>query len=264
MKKFLHDVPDILYKYRDWQDPYHKRLLTDRELYFASVDQFNDPFDGTIPYKYDPVELTEDNIFRKYYLMTKRDHPDWEDVKIHAECFEYQRRGYFHDEKHLEDFEREALDDVKRQFGIVCLCRRPDNFLLWSHYSKSHTGICIGFNKVLLFEDAHAQFAHMQYQEKLPMLGLFDNVFTHFAKLIGTKSNIWEYEDEYRLTRAEFARGKQVLRKETIEEVILGCRMPQSERQSIVEFLSAEFPHARVYEMVLSKTDFKIERMQIR
>lgn len=263
MERFLYDVPEVLYKYRDWGDIYHKRLLLEGELYFASLDQFNDPFDGTIPHRYDPTELTEDKIFMKYLQMAKREHPDWDETRIHEECFEYQRRGYFHDEGYLEKFEESALEDLKKQFGIVCLCRQPDNFLLWSHYAKSHTGICIGFDKYRLFEDARCQFAHMVYQEEFPLLGLFDNVFEHFKKLIGTKSPIWEYEEEYRLTKAEAARTIVHLRPETIVEVVVGCQMDFKEREKVVNFIRVNLPHVRGYEMRKSKTAFKISREQI-
>jgi Protein of unknown function (DUF2971) len=263
MAKFLEDVPDVLYKYRDWHNDNHKKLLTDGELYFASVDQFNDPFDGTVPHRYDPAELTEENIFLKYRMMTKREHPDWDEKRIHDESFEYQRRGYFKDGHYLEEFEKWAYENMNTHFGVVCLCRKPDNFLLWSHYANAHTGICVGFDKYKLFEDAHCQFAHMQYEEELPMLGLFDDVFTHFKKLIGTKSSVWKYEDEYRLTRGEFSRRKSYLRRETIVEVALGCKMPQKERFDILNFVSKNLPHAWVFEMSVSKTAFTIVRSRI-
>ena len=264
MPEFLFDVPNILYKYRDWNDPNHKRLLEKGELHFSSIDQFNDPFDGTIPYRYRQDELTEENIFKKYYQITKREYPHWNDEQIHQHCYYYQQMGYFHDEKYLEDFETDTLKQINRDYGIVCLCKERDNFLLWSHYANSHKGFCVGFDKTLLFQDTGAGFAHMQYEEDLPLLGLFDNVFEVFKKLIGTKSKIWTYEDEYRLTRAQYARKQMILRKETIVEIILGCKMEQREKFKIVDFAGKEYPHARVYDMKLSKRKFEIEIMQIR
>jgi hypothetical protein len=264
MQEFLYDVPDVLYKYRDWGNDKHKQLLENRELYFSSIDQFNDPFDGTIPYRYNPNELTEENIFLKYYQIIKSEYPDWKDDKIHEHCYSYQQKGHFVDEKYLEDFEEDTLKQINRDYGIVCLCKERDNFLLWSHYSKSHQGFCIGFDKTLLFEDTKAGFAHMQYEEELPTLNLFDNVFESLKKLIGTKSKIWIYENEYRLTRIHYARTKVILSKETIVEIILGCKMEQTEKFKILNLVEQDYPHARVYDMKLSKTKFETEIMQIR
>jgi hypothetical protein len=82
----------------------------------------------------------------------------------------------------------------------------------------------VGFDKTLLFQDTGAGFGHMHYEEDLPTLNLFDNVFETFKKLIGTKSKTWIYEDEYRLSRIYYARKKVILRKETIVEIILGAK----------------------------------------
>lgn len=264
MAQILNDVPDILYKYRDWNNSNHKKLLENRELYFASIDQFNDPFDGTIPFRYDAKELTEDNIFEKYRQITKREYPNWTEEQIHKHCFDYQQRGHFHDEKFLEDFEADTSEQTNNNYGIVCLCKEKNNFLLWSHYANSHTGFCIGFNKLLLYEDTEAQFAHMNYQENLPTLNLFDNPFEVSRKLIGTKSKIWEYENEYRLTKISSARKVVFLRKETIVEIILGYKMSQQEKFKLLKFIGKEYPHANVYDMKPSKTKFEMEIMQIR
>ena len=47
--------PDVLYKYRVWEHDYHKRILTEDEIYFASSADFNDPFDCAIPIRYDAL-----------------------------------------------------------------------------------------------------------------------------------------------------------------------------------------------------------------
>lgn len=47
--EFLENIPQPLYKYRQWTEPcvdkqYQRRILTDNELFLASAEQFNDPF----------------------------------------------------------------------------------------------------------------------------------------------------------------------------------------------------------------------------
>ncbi len=260
---FLYDVPDVLYKYRDINNENHKNLLFKRELYFSSISQFNDPFDGTIPYRFNSEQLTPDNIFLKYREILKYYHPDWNEEMVHQECFDIQSSGLMHDSKHLEKVERDVLDLLDKQFGIVCLCKNKSNFLLWSHYANCHTGFAIGFDKKKLFNDTQAHFAHMQYQEELPVLSLFEDVEAHFEKLIGTKSKIWQYEEEYRLSKIGMA-GKTVeLQKETIVEVIFGCKMPHEKKVHLIEFLKNEYPHIRTYDTTLSKTHFKLEFLQL-
>jgi Protein of unknown function (DUF2971) len=258
MHNILFDVPPVLYKYRDFNNDDHKRLLSNQELYFSSVDQFNDPFDGTIPFRYNPEELTEDNIFKKYYQITKRDFPHWTEERIHEHCYEFQRRGLFRDERYLADFEKDVSREIKTRFGIVCLCKEKDNFLLWSHYSNSHTGFCVGFDKLKLLEDTQAQFSHMNYTSNWPTIGLFDSVPETLSKLLGTKSELWEYENEYRLLKIHYARRVLILRKETVVEVILGCKMEYKTKESLIKLIAEVYPHARVFEVNLEKNKFKI------
>lgn len=36
--------PPLLFKFRDWQNPIHKRTLTNNELYIPNAISLNDPF----------------------------------------------------------------------------------------------------------------------------------------------------------------------------------------------------------------------------
>lgn len=40
--------PSILYKYRDWNNEYHKKIITDYELYMPLPHQLNDIYDGRL------------------------------------------------------------------------------------------------------------------------------------------------------------------------------------------------------------------------
>ena len=46
------DYPPILYKYRDWENDYHKEVLTNGTLYLASPSSFEDIKDCNVPEKY--------------------------------------------------------------------------------------------------------------------------------------------------------------------------------------------------------------------
>lgn len=45
MRQFLH-------KYRCWDDDNHKKMLREREIFFTSPANFNDPFDCGLPIKF--------------------------------------------------------------------------------------------------------------------------------------------------------------------------------------------------------------------
>jgi hypothetical protein len=52
-------TPTILYKYRDWGNKNHKNLIKKQEIYFPKPSEFNDPFDGNIPVRWDLMTYEE-------------------------------------------------------------------------------------------------------------------------------------------------------------------------------------------------------------
>lgn len=92
--EFLYDVPDVLYKFRDWDNGNSHNLLFRRQFFFSSYARFNDPFDGGIPFQYRPEELTPENIFKKYYESAKQMYINqlsksftWQYLKPHLDCY---------------------------------------------------------------------------------------------------------------------------------------------------------------------------------
>ena len=45
-------IPGIIYKYRNWEDKLHKKIITDTELWFAHPHTLNDPYDVRPPYNF--------------------------------------------------------------------------------------------------------------------------------------------------------------------------------------------------------------------
>jgi hypothetical protein len=50
---------NVLYKYRNWTDENHKKMLKENELFFASPRSFNDPFDCKIPVNFSILNTNE-------------------------------------------------------------------------------------------------------------------------------------------------------------------------------------------------------------
>jgi hypothetical protein len=42
------------------------------------------------------------------------------------------------------------LNDVSKEFGVVCLSTDCGNIAMWSHYADQHRGIVIGFDSTKL------------------------------------------------------------------------------------------------------------------
>ena len=54
---FFSNHSGSLCKYRFWEDEYHKRVLTDNELFYSRRKRFNDPYDCGLPFRQHPENL---------------------------------------------------------------------------------------------------------------------------------------------------------------------------------------------------------------
>ncbi|HYF66628.1 MAG TPA: DUF2971 domain-containing protein [Ohtaekwangia sp.] len=260
----MDSIPKLLYKYRDWSNPFQKRLLTDVEIYLSAPNQFNDPFDAAIPFRYDENDLTPENIFLKYLEVGKREYPKHNETQLHELAFDYQRRNLLFDEHHLEEQNSIMQREFNKQYGILSLCDNKNNFLMWSHYSNSHKGFCVGFDSEKLFEQTTGQIGPVIYQDEFPKFGLFEDLIHQSIKATYTKSSIWAYEKEWRIMKAKISNRIVKLQNETIKEIILGNKMAQSEKFTIIELAAKQFPGAEVYEIKMHKTKFQLELQRVR
>ena len=44
------------------------------------------------------------------------------------------------------DIDIHLLKKTFQNWGVYCLCEKPDNLLMWSHYASAHQGICLQFD----------------------------------------------------------------------------------------------------------------------
>ncbi|MCG8575554.1 MAG: DUF2971 domain-containing protein, partial [Flavobacteriales bacterium] len=175
--QYLKQIPKIIYKYRNWDDTYNRDLLFKKELYFASSSQFNDPFDCNIPFIYKKEEFEPANIFLKHYNVLRQTHPNLSDTEIHELVYENHKNKSWQDESFREKVIQENNRDVENSFGILSLTSDEKNFLMWSHYTNSHTGFCVGFDSKKLHSLCDSAFEPVTYQKDIPELefGIFSN-----------------------------------------------------------------------------------------
>ena len=60
------EIPKTIYKYRNWDNKYHRRLITNLELYFPKPQELNDPFDSQR--NFDWEELLNPDKYAKYLV----------------------------------------------------------------------------------------------------------------------------------------------------------------------------------------------------
>src|SRR5688572_13231124 len=59
-------APQVVYKYRgDWNNPYHRELVTKQSLWFAAPRELNDPYDIRTPIRFDVTEIEHSDFFAR-------------------------------------------------------------------------------------------------------------------------------------------------------------------------------------------------------
>jgi len=272
------DTPKILYKYANWNNKHHKRIITHNEVYFASAKLFNDPFDSDIPLRYDLRSEDENLVILRQLL--KKQHPRWNDDAINREAAFFLERRYWEKEENKEHAEKLRIQYMFYQKRILSLSSIKDNILMWSHYADSHRGFCVGidteraegfFEKYCSDTECPVTLNKIKYKRKIPILipGPDFNDPSVVIDALTTKAENWAYECEWRyiMTLPETLMSKEhcniYLRDGIISEIILGCRMLELDKDEITKIIKAKERRPKLFAAKRSKDSFSLDVEEI-
>ena len=170
--------PSTLCKYRIWSDDFHKRAITDNELFFSSPKKFNDPYDCGLPFRQHPNN--SDPVVIKFMVertaLNKFPELKYDKKALEEKC----ARQLFLIQQNPESWfemnwglKPENLNEI---FGVLSLTPHTNNYLMWSHYSNSHKGFCIEFDTRKLVESIGGHFQQVQYEKEIPFISITDTL----------------------------------------------------------------------------------------
>jgi hypothetical protein len=242
-------IPDILYKYRNWNNSVERTILKKGEIFYSSPFYFEDPLDCRIPLRYDL--MTDDDIGRLTDFMElnklNRD-ANIKHLKSKIQAID------------LEEIKEKSFEKLCLVFGVMSLCSSNRNEHLWNKYSNKGRGFCVGFQTKNIFNNPN-QFGSggkVYYYENIPeiiphriemsMVQFFDENFQKHISFVN--------EDEYRLTKfknPEFLKAdrKIILAREEFKEVILGYEMSHKTKVIIERIVKNTMPHVELKQAVL-------------
>lgn len=102
----------------------------------------------------------------------------------------------------FEILSREILNN-KRSVGICCFSDNHDNELMWSHYTRNYSGICVAYSTRQLREGLgdEVHLVRVAYDGRPPRIGKdYQEQPQQAAKtVLSHKKSCWLYEREWRL-----------------------------------------------------------------
>jgi len=236
-----HDCPIALYKYKDVSDDGIKHvedMLRNNQVWFSSPLDFNDPFDCRCVY--DIHNTREEIVLRKAAFLNKRNGSSLSDALAEAE------KDTPSDPHELERWQKGQIDRHSRcaaNTGIFCLTLVCDNFIMWTHYAKNHTGVCFQFrvrdaqSKEQVDFIANAQ--PIDYADRCPLINFVKDRHIDFArKSLLTKATPFRHELEWRIVKYDQGAGLKPIPEGIIGAVILGCQIDTETRKRVINACS--------------------------
>jgi hypothetical protein len=274
--------PPVLYKYCDIRG---LDILQQLRLKVTPPDQFNDPFEFT------PATAVALRPRRaKKFVKDKKAMREVYDELVSSGVFKGNFRSFrhsIHDQADMlaqnlidkypnaaAEFRADFIKMASAEFGVICLSETSEDLLMWSHYTRSHTGLVIGFNTANPFFET-PRLHEVEYREERSLIdpGL-DPKTRRFQEetvvVVRRKSSHWAYEHEWRqlhflrLCRAEPNGNNRSnffadITPQALSLVILGCRFPKSEESQLSALLQRpEFSHIQLRRARLHDSEFKL------
>ena len=245
--------PEILYKYRNF-DARSISMLANNQIYFASLLDFNDPFDCVAH-----EHLFETHTPQSLELLARL-HPQVSPENTARLIEAIQRHPEI---KKIIAEQKIALPKFLNETGVLCLSACNDSILMWSHYANYHKGFCIGFKNNIGLQDSlirEVSYTKARSNDFIPLY-LFSQIATTEEAIdnllqlfIFTKYIDWQYEQEWRIIGEK---GIAIYPHDCIEHIIFGLKMPLEERNTIHYLLKNK--NVNFFEAVKSKQHFSIE-----
>lgn len=264
------ELPEIIYKYRNWNNKYHKRALINNELYLSAPSDFNDPFDCRITKNHHSLNSKEK--IEKYIEKGISDNLEY--LKAKGRDIESEKQQLRTRLQNLDEYQKEHeeinTEYTDRYLGVLSLSRRWNSILMWSHYGDFHKGYCIGFDeKKLRNSGFFGKGGNVSYTTELPFIDPIEDediVKTSFYQT-HYKAKDWEYEEEYRLTKLFFDKPDEEpnrlikIPEDCLREVIIGLKTPDEHKAEIIA--ECKKRNIDVYQAIKEHYKFKIKRESI-
>ena len=264
-------APPVIYKYRsDWNNVYHKKLITEQSAWFASPQELNDPYDIRTPIQFDIKEIENPIFFEKLKEAFKALSPNIafteRDLRVICENKMEEIRddpkSYF--EKNYKDI-REG--NTFNTVGLFSCTSDGFNETMWAHYGNNHSGFAVGFNPVELARTFMCSLGRVKYSDEIPIHSFINIMPDADFDSFYLKSKKWVYEKEFRFitlaVEEEISRIKTYSINSVIE-FLLGAKFPESQINEFVTKVGEIFPKdIPIYQVKPKISGFGLQKIKI-
>jgi len=192
------EYPEIVYKYRCWDNPVHQSILINRQIFMAAPSSFEDKLDCKFPIRWD---LLKNKEIYNYFLNYSRGHNQGPEKGHHAFARKMFQQTGVRDANIIAEHQNEVFEEYDQRVGVLSLTENPTIEEMWNTYACNHEGFAVGFNSRIMF-DFLGGGGGVTYVDKIPIIyPTPKHSYIEQRNLqIFHKLSKWSYEEEYRTT----------------------------------------------------------------
>ena len=225
-------VPRYLYKYRSLagdSKEFTRDLIINQNLYFPAPADLNDPFEC----KPNLETLATIDQQKRYAAglvnRTQAGKPRAERKRL--------IKGIRADRAQFRQTILVSMRATLEAVGVYSLSARHLSLLMWPHYADNHRGVCVRFDMQALLNAEQVPFP-VQYEDQRPTCDtILEPTAEWLNKAVLTKGQPWEYEQEWRLVRNRGAKTTLRLTAPTVNGVLLGANISDSDRAEVRQWV---------------------------
>lgn len=240
-------IPKTVYKYRDFNNDNHKRIITHQEIYFARPSEFSDPYNCR--YKIDKDYVKNENNRRVFYAKKLNTNNIF-----HPQINQLINENLITDDL-IELQEKKTQKVLNKLYGIFSVSLNYRNQQLWKIFGGNNKEFCVGLNFQWVLPLNEGTKGSVEYKEidQLPKSKVlnYDNdyeMINYVFDSILTLPIDFIDEQEYRMQKI-FSRDSDryvKLDKIYIESIILGHKISKSKREEIIELVRENLPKTKI------------------
>ena len=202
--------------------------ITNNQIWFSGLESLNDPFE-------------------KVYATEILDKSDNNEEVVKYLCIPVKKN----------------IDEFFKKVGILSLCRRKTNLVMWSHYSNNHKGYCIEYN----LNQNELNSLNFEANDELFLFGVeYENKPIDYLSLpskcqfyLRRKSKLWKYENEFRFISSK--KGLHNVPENSITAIYLGADANEIVKNTLKNLCLDK--KIKLYETILSENTYKLKFKRI-
>ncbi|WP_324285361.1 DUF2971 domain-containing protein [Enterobacter ludwigii] len=278
--------PEHLYKYLTFSEN-TLNLICLQQAYYSDPSNFNDPLDCQ-PLVVNNLPLTdlrglysriilkkaekqfanslkklkfpkEKTARRAYLLANSEVEQTLSDFEYSATEFEPNQRSAYLEKCYTDVIQDEVVNTFKK--GVLCLSKKFNSPLMWSHYANQHKGLCIEYDmKDVKDEQVHEVIYGGSRKILTSEIGEWLDEPGNDTRMkqvcLLTKSGEWRYESEWRMFNS-IGLGDSL---PPIKSIIFGYKCPDVTIYAVMKAMISEERKLKFWKMKSKGVGFDLKR----